>query len=198
MCQLLETIKVLNNRLTNVSYHNERLNKARAEIFAAKDQWNLSRMISIPQLDPAIIYRCRILYARQIEKVEFIPYHPRAIRKLFILIANNIDYSHKYANRQILEDLKKSMTTDPQEDILIIKNGLVTDTSFSNIAFFDGSNWITSDSPLLKGTKRSFYLQSGKISERTIHHSDIKDFEKVRLINAMLDLETGADIFQIE
>jgi 4-amino-4-deoxychorismate lyase len=94
----------------------------------------------------------------------------------------------------MLEQLKKNHIVDASEEILIVKNGLVTDTSFSNIVFYDGSDWITPDPPLLKGTKRTRYLRDGEIRTMKIRSSDISHFEKARLINAMLDLDDSADI----
>jgi len=80
------------------------------------------------------------------------------------------------------------------DEILIIKQNLITDTSFSNITFFDGTRWITPSSPLLAGTMRSFLIQKQVIVEKEIRVTDLKDFEKARLINAMLPFESGSDI----
>ena len=113
---------------------------------------------------------------------------------MYLVSAAELDYSYKYVNRDSLDALKKSRTDNPLEDILIVKNGCITDTSFSNIAFYNGSSWVTPDTPLLKGTKRACYLQSGKLMEKRITPDDLRQFHKARLINAMLDLEIGEDI----
>jgi 4-amino-4-deoxychorismate lyase len=77
------------------------------------------------------------------------------------------------------------------DDILIIKNGFITDTSFSNIAFFDGTQWFTPFTYLLNGTQRQHLLRQGAIVETEITPSDLKQFRYAKLINAMLDLETS-------
>ena len=194
MCQLLETIKVRQNMLQHVSFHNERVNYSRASLFKAVEPWNLSELITIPALNADLIYRCRFLYSHAVEHVEFIPYTPRIIQKLLLVYVENLDYSFKYANRDALDKLKSSAAAGDNADILIVKNGLITDTSFSNIAFFDGSKWYTPDSPLLKGTKRALYLNSGMLTARRIKPEDLPIYQKARLINAMLDLEDGNDI----
>jgi 4-amino-4-deoxychorismate lyase len=86
------------------------------------------------------------------------------------------------------------LTHKSADEILIIKNGFVTDTSFSNIVFFDGIKWITPSTYLLNGTQRQQLLQQGAIIEEEIRPSDLKHFRFAKLINAMLDLETSPSI----
>ena len=74
-------------------------------------------------------------------------------------------------------------------DILIVKNNLVSDTSFSNIAFFDGNNWFTPSLPLLKGTKRELLIYNGLLNVIDIKVTDIKkNFKSFCLINSMINL----------
>ena len=84
--------------------------------------------------------------------------------------------------------------TVKHSEILILKNGLITDVSFANIAFYDGKGWYTPDSPLLKGTKRAYYIEKGLLIEKRISPADLPKYQKARLINAMLDLEDSHDI----
>jgi 4-amino-4-deoxychorismate lyase len=194
MFQLLETIKVVNGKLLQLKYHNDRVNRSRNILLGRNDLWNLAQMIDIPDLDPGGIYRCRFLYAEKPEMIEFIPYVRRRISKLYIVHADMLDYSFKYANRGNLELLKKSLPESEHSDIIIVKNGFITDTSFANIVFYDGSDWFTPSVPLLKGTKRQFYLDSRKIREKEIKPADLHQYRMARLINAMIDLEESEDI----
>lgn len=194
MCLLLETIMVRNNKLQNPDFHNERVNRSRKELFGYPDKWDLSRLITIPELESTGTYRCRVLYSHEIIKTEFFSYTPRLITKLYMVVSDNLDYGFKYADRSRLEALKNSVVTGDEADILIIKDGLVTDTSFSNIVFNDGSGWVTPDEPLLPGTKRALYLSRGLVQEKRITPSDLPIYAKARLINTMLDIETGTDI----
>lgn len=75
------------------------------------------------------------------------------------------------------------------DDILIVKNGFVTDSSISNIIFFDGYKWVTPDTPLLKGTMRQFLLEAAEIKEETITVQNLTTFTSFRLINAMLGFD---------
>jgi len=71
------------------------------------------------------------------------------------------------------------------DDIIIIKNGLLTDASIANLILFDGKNWITPETPLLPGTCRERLLNAGLITKRKIHPDDLKYYQGVKLINAM-------------
>jgi len=194
MYPLFTTIKLEQNNLRHIQFHNQRVNYTRNILFGSRDTWDIGKMIDIPELDPDKIYRCRFLYSKDNYMTEFIPYQQRHITKLFLLQEDQIDYSYKFTDRSRLEDLRKQLIDTNDSDVLIVKNGLVTDTSFANIAFSDGNSWYTPDSPLLKGTKRAYYLSKGTLTERKISPVDLAGFVKARLINAMLDLETGNDI----
>jgi len=138
------------------------------------------------------LFKCRIIYSKQIEKIEFIPYQLPNITSLKIVIDNEIDYSHKYLNRNQLE--KYYWQKGNCDDILIVKNGLVTDTSFANILFYNGIEWLTPANPLLKGTQRQFLLETEQITTAEIRPSDLKYFKKARLVNAMIRFEDEVDV----
>jgi 4-amino-4-deoxychorismate lyase len=193
MCRLLETIKVEHNQMKHIPWHNARVNYSRSSLLGMKDRWDLENIITVPDLDNSKIYRCRFIYSKDVESIEYIPYIPRKVETLYLVYTDTLDYSFKFADRKQLESLKNA-GLKANEDILIIKDHCVTDTSFSNIVFFDGIQWVTPDKPLLLGTKRAFYLQTGKIIEKRIQVNDLQQYHKARLINAMLDLETGEDI----
>lgn len=156
--------------------------------------WNLSDFIEIPQLDEQTIYRCRFVYSTKPETFEFSPYVPRMVKKLIVIDCGTLDYSYKYTDRSAIEALRNKIKFTENADVLLVKNGLVTDTSFSNIVFYDGTKWFTPAIPLLYGTKRAYYIQNKIVHPINISLSDLKKYAKIRLINAMLDLEAGYDI----
>ena len=69
-----------------------------------------------------------------------------------------------------------------------MKNELLTDTSFTNVAVFDGERWLTPKHPLLLGTKRASLLERQVIKEADISVETLMKAQKVSLINAMIDL----------
>jgi len=188
MCRLVESIKLQNGQLQHVEWHNKRFNEARKDLFGIDDHVDLKQVVIVPNTLGDGLYKCRVLYERQIEVIEFQPYTARCVRSLQLLECNDIDYKYKYENRLAFERLM-AMKGDA-DDILIVKDGHVTDTSYSNIVFSDGKKWITPDTWLLNGTQRQHLLSEGIITEANITTSSLKHYKWAKPINAMLDFET--------
>ena len=189
MCRLLETIKVKNGKIYNRSYHEARMTRSRRELFGTTNKIDLSQVKIPGDLRKNQIYKCRIVYSLTIEEITFTEYQPKKIRFLQMVRDDHIDYSFKYLDRSHLQKLKSQAAG--VDEIIIVKNGWVTDATYANLAFFEGKKWLTPSTPLLKGTKRAFYLDQGIIREAPIRESDVFNFQKVCLINAMLDIEDG-------
>lgn len=153
--------------------------------FNADSVSNPSFPLTIPHLKKNQLYKCRILYDTQIHKIEFVPYTFKIINSLQLVHVHHLDYSHKFADRSALQSLLQKK--GKADEILIVQNGFITDTSYSNVAFFDGLQWFTPAKPLLRGTKRAALLEQKKIIEADIRVEDLKDFQKMQLINAMID-----------
>jgi 4-amino-4-deoxychorismate lyase len=187
MCLLLETIKIEAGIPCNLWFHNLRFNNSRKELFGCRDFIKLENIIKIPSEFNNGLYKCRLIYSDTVKKPEFLPYRKRKIRCLKVVVCNSIEYNYKYENRECLNELLELKQNC--DDILIVKNKKITDTSFSNIVFFDGKKWLTPSEPLLKGTKREKLLSDGKIVQDEIKISDLKYFQKAALINSMLDLD---------
>lgn len=185
MSLLLETLKLENGKLQNLPYHNQRYNKARQELFSLPGQ-DLSKSITIPENCRNGIFRCRVLYGETIEKVEFIPWQARSIQSLQLVYDDQISYSHKFADRSHLQTLYNQRGT--ADEIIIIKQGLVTDSFIANLVFFDGEKWFTPTQPLLTGTQRQKLLDEGQIHEAIITEKKLFDYQKIGLINVFYNL----------
>lgn len=189
MSRLFETIKVSNKKLFNLSFHNERMNRSRRELFECSDQIDLEKILHVPEEIGSGVYKCRVIYEKEIEKIEWAEYTPKKIERLKIIEADEINYSYKFFDREIFNTLLKQAGTGENEEILIIKNGKITDTSYSNIVLFDGKEWHTPAEPLLKGTQRAKLISEKKIIEKEIVLNDLKLYKEIKLINAMLEFE---------
>jgi len=185
---LLESIKINEGRIYNLPYHQNRCDTSRESLFKNNTPLKLDSLIKAP---PAGIYKCRILYTDTLHSIEYIPYQEKEIHSLKI-VSSSIDYSFKYANRQALNLLLSQ--TPHTDEIIIEKNGYLTDTSMSNIAFYDGKDWITPKLPLLKGTMRQKLLDDGFLIKKNILPADLKDYSQVALMNAMLGFKILKDI----
>ena len=106
--------------------------------------------------------------------------------------ATGLMYGHKYADRQAINTL--FARRGAADDILLVRDGLLTDTSYANVALFDGKCWYTPAHPLLEGTQRARLLAEGILHPIDIRPADLPRFESIKLINAMLDWEQTAPI----
>jgi 4-amino-4-deoxychorismate lyase len=76
------------------------------------------------------------------------------------------------------------------DDIIIVRNGFVTDASYANLIFRKGNEWFTPTTYLLAGTMRAFLLDSNRIKSTEICAEDLVNYESCKLINAMLDMNS--------
>ncbi len=185
---LLETIKIEDGAVCNLDYHQKRCDKSRKILFNCDDILELSVSIKAPKKG---IYRCRILYNNKIHSIEYLPYTAKKIKTLKV-ISSTIDYSYKYANRDALNTLLT--THDDVDDILIEKEGYLTDTSISNIAFYDGVQWFTPTTPLLEGTMRAKLLDEGFLKTKNIRKENLSSYTQVALMNAMIGFKLLKDV----
>ncbi len=182
MSRFLESIACDSGAIPLLEFHQQRVNRTFACFYPGVAPLNLEEILSKIPLSGK--FKCRVLYDHTGATVEYKKYQPKEIQSIEI-VESNLDYSFKFADRSELNSLVERSGAD---EIIIVKNGLVTDSSYSNLAFFDGSKWWTPKSPLLKGVRRESLLQVGALSEMDVSIEHLSSFEKVSLINAMLDL----------
>lgn len=131
-------------------------------------------------------YRCKVVYDADIISVEYLPYVKKEIKTLKLVEAD-IEYSKKYLDRS--EITRLLMSTGDTDDMIVVKNGLLTDASIANIALLRDGVWITPKTPLLKGTMREKLLRDGLLEEADILAADIAGFEAVAIMNALRGFE---------
>jgi len=192
MCRLLETIKIKDGVMQNVFLHNQRMNNSRLMLFGKDNFINLKEEIDLEDDDFDGIFKCRVLYSNAIEIIEILPYQIKKINSLKMVFNDSISYAHKFEDRKDISNLY--LKKENCDDVLIIKDGFVTDTSYCNIVFDTGTKLITPSTPLLKGVKRQQLLNEKIIEEQEIKHTDIKLFNKAFLINSMFDLDDKMEI----
>jgi 4-amino-4-deoxychorismate lyase len=187
MPRFIETIKLLDGQLYNMSYHQERMDRTTFHFFRNSKHVNLLHHFSHFNLPQKGFFKCRVVYDRKILSMRFLPYAIKTIRSLKVVEANEIQYKHKLEDREELTSL-----LDKREDcdeIIIVKNKMVTDASYANLAFKRDDKWFTPITCLLNGTMRQNLIDQRKIKPKTISLDDISKFEKVKLINSMLGFE---------
>lgn len=174
-----ETIKVLNGEIFNLEYHNVRFNKTRREVFKLEKELNLKEFISPPKDG---LYRCKILYSNEVESIEFFEYQPKEFNE-FQVVNINFNYSYKFLDRSAIESTKANF-----DEIVMVKDGFLTDISIANIAIYkDG--WLTPKKPLLYGTTRSRLIESGFLKEANLKVEDLLNAKRFAIMNAMIDFK---------
>lgn len=181
MMRYIETLRVEQGQVCHVHSHIERI------------RCTIGRTLPLDELPIPAIYqqgrvKLRVLYSLEkgIEEVSFQVYETPVIRTLRCVTCNDMVYDRKMEDRSllnVLHDLREGC-----DDVLIVREGLITDTTFCNIVFQKGTFLYTPLHPLLEGTCRSRLLQQGVLQLRNITPQDSKDYEKAYLINAMIDL----------
>lgn len=193
MSLLVETIKIKDGILFNMDYHSERFNRSRKELFGTGLNLDLRDSLVIPAYAMKGLFKCRIEYDDHIRKIEFLPYEIKKIRTLRLVEAGELDYSFKFINRKAIDNLFQLRYEC--DDILMIKNGRVADTSYANIIVRGRENiWYTPSSPILAGTKRAFLLDKGLIKEKEITPAGLRRFRELRIINSMIDIDDSESI----
>ena len=185
MSLLIESIKLIDGNFQNLFYHEQRMVRSLHMLCGTHEDLNLEQFLSSLNYPKSGLFKCRIVYDDSSREVEFLPYATKTVNTLKIVEHDRISYEFKYTDRKTIDklySLKKEC-----DDILIVKRGQVTDSSYSNIIFRRGNRWYTPWSALLKGTQRQKLIEENKLLEEEITLKDIRSFDTFKLINAMLE-----------
>ncbi|MBS0010316.1 MAG: aminotransferase class IV [Bacteroidales bacterium] len=193
MSLLLETLKVKDGKIFNIDYHSRRFNISRKDLFNTGPAVDLGNKIIIPAYARKGLFKCRIEYDRHIRNIDFSPYEIKRTRTLRMVEAGDIDYSYKFLDRGHINKLLEQK--EECDDILMVKNGKISDTSYANIIVRgEDGIWYTPSTYLLRGTKREALLNRGLIREKEITPAGLRRFRELRLINSMMDIEDTESI----
>lgn len=178
-----ETIKCEDEEVLNLSYHQKRMANTVGINF------DLGEYIYPPSTK---LLKCKLIYNKDgITNISFSEYKKREICSFKLIYDDEIKYNKKAINRENIDNL--FLQKDEADEIIIIKNGVVTDTSIANIAIYNGESWITSSKFLLEGTMRAKLLKEEKIFEKDITVKMLKDSKKIALLNAMIGFDELKD-----
>ena len=145
MSRLIESIKLENGRFHRLHYHQARVDRSLMDLFQLKNVINLSAILLSQQYSKNGLFKCRIVYEKQVESIEFLPYEPKHFKSVKIVHDLSIDYTYKYEDRNKINSLFEQRQFC--DDVLIVKNGLVTDASYSNIVFCVINYWFLCSLP---------------------------------------------------
>ncbi len=192
MYPLLESIKIINGFAFHLSLHQQRMNRACLAMFGTECGFELFECMEKMTVPDTGLYKWRLHYSDGEFKSETQLYIPKKITSLKLIFDDEITYAHKFSDRSHLDALLKLKGS--ADEIIIVKNGFITDASYANLIFWDGEYWTTPTTPLLKGIQREKLLKGGIIHEKEIKPSDLSSYKKVALINAMLDFKDKIEV----
>lgn len=187
-----EVIRVEDGVFCNIDLHLDRICRVSTHFFGTPTHIDFDKL-TIPKEARQGVVKCRVVYGLQVYSITFDPYSIRSISKVALVEDDTIDYSYKYEDRSSLNLLFN--LRGGCDDILIVKNGMITDTSFSNVVFKNSSGLLfTPSTPLLAGTKRAVLLSEKRIFERKVTVEDINLYSGFYIINAMINIEDNVFI----
>ena len=186
MYPLFESLCVKNGRVLHAEWHQLRFQKAYQNFFGRQPTFNLLDPIDLPQIFCHGIVKLKISYNETGRQLDFQHYHMQQIQSVRLVPTNDLDYTNKYTEREKLDAL--FALREGCDDVLIIRNGWITDSYYANVVFFDGKDWWTPERPLLEGTCRARLLANGIIKTIPLQVEDLKNFLGIKLINAMRDM----------
>ena len=189
MSQFIESIKVENGKVFLLDLHQKRVNDT-FNAFSKPIKVDLKKLQNKLEHNSGL-YKWRVVYDLEGKiSMELLSYQYRDISSFKVVVSNEISYPLKSVDRVAFETLKSKVSAD---EILIVKNGLLTDTSFSNLVFKKGMDWFTPTTFLLNGVQRQSLLLQNKIKEIEIGLHNIQDFSHFKLINSMCDFVTSKE-----
>jgi 4-amino-4-deoxychorismate lyase len=186
MCLLLESIRVENKVAEALEYHQDRVDAARKTLFGNVPKLDLYNLIESQEIQDDGLFKCRIVYGLKVEDIQFIPYKIKKIKSVKLVETGAFSYNCKFLDRSFFEKLILQNTD--YDELVLMRNGEITDSCFSNLVFFNGDKWLTPCRPLLEGTRRRRLIDQKRIFPASIVESNLKDFRIISFINSMLDL----------
>ena len=182
MYQFIESIKIENGQAFLLNLHQQRIYQTFAN-FHHKCIINLHALLSSLQPPQKGLYKWRIIYNLNGDfEYQFVPYSFTEIKDFELVDNNEINYSFKYFDRTHLDTMKKQSLA---QEIIIVKKGFITDTTFSNLIFLKNGIWHTPKTFLLNGVQRLNLIHLGIIQETEINLENLKEFSHFQIINAM-------------
>ncbi|HIP55975.1 MAG TPA: branched-chain amino acid aminotransferase [Arcobacter sp.] len=177
--RFFETIKCDDYKVFNLEYHKKRMANTVGKNFSLEEY-------IYPNSHELL--KCKVIYtSNDIIDISYDKYTAKNITSFKLIYDDNIDYSFKSFNREDINSLL--LKKESADEIIIIKNGLLTDTSIANIAIYLDDVWITPIKPLLHGTTKNRYIDNNILIQKDITVEMLLRSKKIALLNAMIDLK---------
>ena len=183
---LLESIRYVDGEPELLPLHQERVDRSLAE-YGVKPRWRLAEYLAQHPCPASLmgVVKCRLLYDAEPLEEGYAPYHRRTIQSLRAVAAPALDYHLKWADREALQALLE-LRGEADEIVIVNEEGLLTDSSYTNIALRQGNRWYTPRVSLLAGVQRAHLIAEGLLTPRDIPLATLSAYDRIALINAMM------------
>lgn len=188
MSRFIESIRLSDGRFNNLSYHQARMSRTLHDHYGNQPFFDLEKFLFERAFPSNGLFKCRILYDDVSRELTYSPYVAKSIQRIKVVEDDVISYGYKYANRHAIDRLFERRGNC--DDVLIVRDGKITDCSFSNILLWKDHKWYTPSTPLLAGTMRQCLLDQNKVEPREIPVEEVRSYHRFKLVNAMLQFNS--------
>lgn len=190
MSQFFESIRVQDGKAHELEAHQQRINHC-LKAFRGQSL-SLENIAAVTHFPKTGLYKWRVQYGLEgVSQSIVSPYKPSQLLSMSIETADHIAYPHKFEDRRAISQL---LNASEHSDIIMLKKGLITDSSYANLIFFNGQQWLTPKTPMLLGTQRAVLLAQGRIVEADISPESLDRFTVFKRINALMTFETSPNL----
>ena len=151
--RFIETIRYADGRLHLLDLHTDRMRATRREVYGIEGPGLDTSMFHIPPHLADLTVKCRVIYGRDIDDIQYEAYTPRPLSRLRMVSDNTVDYHLKYLDRTPLA--YPDIPLRPDEGLVIVKDGLVTDSTYANLLLLAPGRAYTPSTPLLPGSTQA-------------------------------------------
>lgn len=187
MYPFIESIKLLDGKFYRINLHQSRVNRIFSTFFPKITPFNLTTLLKQENIPDIGLYKTRFVFNEDKYTIEFIPYLLPSTKTIKLIETNIESTFYKSTEREKIN--KAFLLKENCDDVLLVKNGLITDCSYSNVAFYDGVKWFTPAIPIIYGTQRAYLLEKKIIVEKNIPKNEIHTYQQICLFNAMIEFK---------
>lgn len=178
----------MHGTVQHVEEHQKRFARSYHAHYGQVPPFGLLDGFQLPEdLDHSKKYKLKVCYGATDCNFEVTLYENELPKTLQLVTADYLDYAHKWTDRQGLDALYHQR--GKAGDVLLVKNGLLTDSSYANLLLTDGLQVVTPTQPLLKGCCRARLVALGHVSLRDVTVQDLPKYQNFQLVNAMNDFD---------
>jgi 4-amino-4-deoxychorismate lyase len=184
---LFESIRVNDGQVPLLDFHQKRIELSYSAVFKKVSTYNLKECIE-PFLKKDGIQKCRFIYDDKNYRVEIIDYQLIEPKRIgWLRIDPNFNYSFKFFNRSFFNKINEVYSAC--DEIILIQNNEITDSTYCNIVIYINNEWILPKSYLLNGVERSRIISKYNFTVAPVSIDKFLLAKEYKLINSMRPFE---------